>query len=124
MARSSSPLRSLRVRHTGIGCLVDEINPPRKCSPRQHVLFRIEPFRAEQPWQEGYHPVVRKKHGVFFEQETARLERLEFSLEFLHPHDTGYELDVMLLEQVLVLPLRIFRDQTYARRPGIDQWVF
>lgn len=89
-----------------------------------HVLFSVEPFRAEQSRKEGYHPLVREKHGVFLEQESACLERLEFSPEFLHPNDSGYKLDLMPFEKILVLPLRIFGDQTHPQRPGIDQWVF
>ena len=57
------------------------------------------------------------------EELPSGLERLELSTELGHADHSGDKLDLVGLEQVLVLSLRVLDQQADGRRPRVDQRV-
>ena len=122
IARSSSPLRSLRVKQTGIGCLNthkhEKQHIDRECS-----LLSLEPLRTQQLWEQRDDAVVRQEQAVLLQQDSPRLKWLELSFQLLQSNDPRDELNVMRLEQVLVFALGVLRDQAHWGRSRINERV-
>jgi len=57
---------------------------------------------------------------MFPHKLSSRLEWLKFALQLGNTDHPGNELDVLLLEEVLVLSLRVLCDEAYGRCAWID----
>jgi hypothetical protein len=79
-----------------------------------NALLRLEKRLSEQLGQEGNHTFISEEQAVFAEEHAPCLERLPLALELLDANNTRDKLDILLSEQILVLPLRVLRDQTDA----------
>lgn len=86
-------------------------------------LLRVKPALAEKLGKQGDDPVVRKEHAVLAEELAAGLERLELALELGDTDDARDEFDVVLLDQVLILPLGILDEQADGCRAWVDDRV-
>lgn len=57
---------------------------------------------------------------MFAHKLPSRLKWLEFALQLGNSDHLGNEFDILLLEKILVLPLRVFCDETYGCCTWID----
>lgn|SRR6266702_493841 len=122
MARSSSPLRSFRLRDTGIGCL--------RRDQTYHfifiancVLFCSEKYLPKETGKERDDTIVCEEERILAKQRAPCLERFELSLEFLDANDAVDELDACLLKKIFVFALWVFGNEADSRVAGIDKRV-
>lgn len=90
----------------------------------EYALFGFKPFRSKEFWEEGYHSVISEEETVFFEKEAAGFKRFVFAFELRDAYDAGDEFNVMALEQVFELPLRVFCYKADGSRARIDKGVY
>lgn len=75
------------------------------------LLLGIEEDLAKELGHEGENAVVAEEHFVLGAELATRLEWLEFAFQLVDADYSGDKLDVVLLQQILVLPLRVLGDQ-------------
>ncbi len=85
-----------------------------------YTLFGFEPFRAKELCEQGYHPVVSEEESIFFEKEATGFERFEFAFELGNADDTGDKFNIVALEQLFELPLRVFCYEADGSCTGVD----
>lgn len=79
---------------------------------KRNPLFGFEKHLAQQFWHHAQNPFVTQKHIMIPQQFPPRFVRLKLALELLDANDAGDELDVMLGEEIFVLTLGVFGEET------------
>ena len=83
-------------------------------------LLRLEEYLAQQSWEKRDNTFIRQEETMFAHKLPSRFEWLEFAFQLCNTDHSGDELNILLLEEIFVLSLRVLCDEAYGRCAWID----
>jgi hypothetical protein len=94
--------------------------------PHADVLLSVEKYLAQKFGHHWHDALIAEENLVVVGQSSSCLVRLVFSLQLFQANNSSDELDVLVVQEILVLSLRIFGEQTHrggwwGRKRGVRE---